>query len=154
MTEEEKFEVDEKKFQNEHMIALLRLARVSKDAQDFGTRAFSYLDDKGLQCPTNECTGFINEDTFVCEGYDSKHVILRFNGTEVVVDKEIDAKPLVVDEFCVAQGDEGHCKYCHPGGDEYFSRIDVFKKVAFCEECGFFIDFEKKQIGYTREWTN
>lgn len=153
MADEEKFEVDEKKFQNEHMCELLRIARTSKDAQDFRTHAFDYLNKVGVNCPTTKCDGYINEDTFVCEGYDTKHIILGSVGTKVIVAKEIDEKPLVTDEFCGAQGDEGACKYCN-FGTEHMTREDVFKKIAFCEECGFFMDFEKKQIGYTRDWTN
>ena len=149
----EKFEVDEEKFQNDHIRKLLEIARDSSDANDFRDRACKCLGEKGLDCPTSKCSGYINEDTFICEAYDTNRVVLGLKGNQVAVVKQQQEKPLVVDEFCSAQGDEGACKYCN-FGTEHMTREDAFGKIAFCEECGFFIDYEKKQIGYTKDWTN
>jgi len=152
-TGNEKLKIDEEKFQNEHVRKLLEIARESSDAQDFRDHAFKYLSEKGLNCPTSECSGYINEDTFICEAYDTNRVVLGLKNNQVAVVKQELEKPLVTDEFCDAQGKEGACKYCN-FGTEHMTREDAFGKIAFCEECGFFIDFGKKQIGYTEDWTN
>lgn len=145
-------ETDKGKYQNENIRKLLQIAKESSDTEEFKKRVFNFLDKIGVNCPTSGCSHYLTEETFVCLGYDTNHLLLSLVGNRIETKQE-SAKPLVVDEFCVAQGDEGYCKYCHPGGDEYFSREDAFGKILFCEECGFFIDLEKKQIGYTEDWT-
>jgi len=145
-------EIDKKKYENQNIRRLLQIAGKGLVPKEFREAVFAFLGKIPEECPTTGCSHYLTEETFVCLAYDTNQILLELVGNNITT-KQVSNKPLVVHEFCEAQGDEGACKYCHPGGSEYLQREDAFGKIVFCEECGLFIDFEKKRIGYTEDWT-
>lgn len=145
-------EIDKKMYENKNTRKLLQIAEKISDPKEFKEAVVEFLNKIEEPCPTTGCSHYLTEETFVCYAYDTNQMLLKLVGNNIET-KQVSDKPLVVDEFCEAQGDEGACKYCHPGGLEYLQREDAFGKILFCEECGLFIDFEKKRIGYTEDWT-
>jgi len=145
-------EIDKEKYENKNIRKLLQIAEKNLDPKEFREAVFDFLNKIEETCPTTGCSHYPTEETFVCLAYDTNQMLLKLVGNNIRT-KQVSDKPLVVHEFCEAQGDEGACKYCHPGGLEYLQRQDAFGKILFCEECGLFIDLEKKRIGYTEDWT-
>ena len=138
--------VNSSKYNNDKIYRLLS----SINSQNYNEEIISILSESD-ECPSNDCTHIMTEDSYICNGYDTEQTVLELvNGR--IISKTISAKPLVTVEFCEAQGDEGHCKYCSVGG-AYSDRYEPEGTLFFCEECGLFIDLSNKKIGYTRDWT-
>ena len=140
--------IPQDRYDNDRIRRMLRASLTP----DFEAEVISVLNESD-ECPTTDCEHLITEDVFICTGYDTKHQILNLSSHQQILSETISAKPLVVEDFCSGQGDEGHCKYCNAGG-AFFNREEPSDTLFFCENCGLFIDLGKKILGYTEDWTN
>jgi hypothetical protein len=113
----------------------------------------SYLSKFSGTCPSHRCSHEIEQAPFLCKSYRSRwHTFQIVRGE--LTNTPSDGYALCTNEICTVlerSGDskkEG-CRECKASNWNTRGKLDG----VYCHGCGFFIDFGRKQIGYTQEWT-
>ncbi|MCH8022321.1 MAG: hypothetical protein IH932_01055 [Thaumarchaeota archaeon] len=135
-------------------IVLEDLAEIITSSKDSNLRdnVFRYLSKLNRPCPSPNCEHMVDEGAFICLGYGTQQQIMHVEG-KVTKIREIDANPLVIPVFCsvFSQLGEGKetCKSCRDRDFGYRMKLNGL----YCHGCGFFLDYDQRRVGYSKEWT-
>ena len=132
---------------------LVDLVQLTNTPDEARTAVVNYLSKFAGTCPTNRCPHDLEQAPFLCKNYRSRwHTFQIIHGE--LKDSASDGYALSTDEICSVldqTGDPGkdRCRECKASDWVTRGKLDG----VYCHGCGFFIDFGRKQIGYTQEWT-
>lgn len=138
----------------ERQIILEDLAEIINCSKDSNLKAnvFRYLSKLDRLCPSPNCEHVVNEESFVCLAYGTQQQIMHIEG-QVAKIREIESNPFVIPAFCsvFCQLDEGKeaCKSCRDRDFGYRVKLNGL----YCHGCGFFVDYDQRRVGYSKEWT-
>lgn len=123
----------------------------SKDSE-LRSNVLRYLFKLNKPCPTPACNHWLTEGAFDCHGYRTRRKVVDLEG-DVPKISEIESNPIVISVFCytfcqLTTGKEP-CKICRDGDFKYKAKFDGL----YCHACGFFVDYNRRRVGYSDEWT-
>ncbi len=130
---------------------LAEIINCSKDS-NLRSNVFRYLSKLNRPCPSPNCEHMVDEGAFVCLAYGTKQQIMHVEG-QVTKILEIESNPLVIPVFCsvfcqLGEGKET-CKSCKDLDFGYRVKLNGL----YCHGCGFFLDYDQRRVGYSKEWT-
>lgn len=124
----------------------------NSDRSEIRSNVLRYISKLNRSCPTQGCRHDLHENACNCFGYVTSREIARREGRDTKV-LEINSNPIVIDVFCFTFGrlssGKEPCKVCSEGGYLY----KAASNGLYCHGCGFFIDYDKRMVGYSKEWT-
>lgn len=124
----------------------------SSNRSEVRNSVLRYISKLSGLCPTLSCHHHITEGVFDCYGYETQREVIHLDA-HVPKIEAVRSNPLVINMFCsifyqLHQGKEP-CKTCR---DEGF-RYKVPLMGLYCHGCGFFVDYDRGMVGYSKEWT-
>jgi hypothetical protein len=121
-----------------------------------------YISKLRKPCPTQGCNHGITRGAAVCSGYEIEAIIIGSDSGrqsplsfEETSHRDEKSRPLVIPVFCFVfsellnHSEKEVCKRCREESFSYKRKFDGL----FCHGCGFFVDYENRTVGYSREWT-
>ncbi|HUK49861.1 MAG TPA: hypothetical protein VLV18_02400 [Terriglobales bacterium] len=132
---------------------LVELVQLTDTPNEARAAVTVYLKRFPGTCPTNRCSHDLESSPYLCKTYRSRwHTFKILRGD--LVNSASDGYALSTDEICNILGRTGDprkegCRECKASNSNNRGKMDGL----YCHGCGFFIDFGRKQIGYTQEWT-
>ncbi len=135
------------------LIDLVELVQLTDSPEAARTAVERYLNKLAKPCPTPGCAYHLNDLPFLCRGYRVRWYLFTMAGDEM---KSVSSSghALSTKEICGILENSDYpekepCRECKAAGSAYRETM----KGVFCHGCGFFIDYNHQQIGYTQEWT-
>ena len=135
------------------IIDLVELVQLTDSPEAARTSVSYYLRKLPKQCPTPGCMHDLNDAPFLCKGYRNPWHLFRIVGYEL---KSVTSSGNALSTAGICNALEKRCdigkdpcRECETNRQAQREALDGL----FCHGCGFFIDFEHQQIGYTQEWT-
>jgi hypothetical protein len=134
-------------------IDLVEIVQLTDSPEAARTSVSKYLGKLPKQCPTPSCMHDLNDTPFLCKGYRNPWHLFRMVDDEVKSVTYV-GNALSTTGICNAlencnDARKEPCRECKSNRQAQREALDG----VFCHGCGFFIDFEHQQIGYTQEWT-
>lgn len=112
-----------------------------------------YLNRLDKPCPTPGCFQDVDYHPILCKGYRFRWYTFKIMGDRL---KSISTAghALSTNQICGIlkssnYREKAKCRDCKASGHSYREALDGI----FCHGCGFFIDYNCRQIGYAQEWT-
>ena len=132
---------------------LVELVQLTATPNEARSAVVNYLSKFPGTCPTNRCPHDLEQAPFLCESYPSRWHTFHFVRGDLN-NSASDGYALSTGEICTVLEKTGDpnkekCGECKASNWARRAKLDGF----YCHGCGFFIDFGRRQIGYTREWT-
>ncbi len=134
-------------------IDLVELVQLTDSLEAARASVSRYLGKLLKHCPTPGCMHDLNNTPFLCKGYRNPWHLFRIVGDEV---KSVTSAGNTLSTTGICNALENcnddrkePCRECKSNRRAQREALDGI----FCHGCGFFIDFERHQIGYTQEWT-
>jgi len=132
---------------------IVELVKLTNSPSVAKAAVFKYLDKLPKACPTPGCMHDLNTTPFLCKNYRNPWQLFGIVNGSMRSATWLGNALSTLDicstlERCEDE-EKQQCKKCknnRPAHREAFDGI-------FCHGCGFFIDFEHQQIGYSKEWT-
>lgn len=127
---------------------LVHLLQTIPDQSQARAAIQRYMSSMPKDCPNPNCFHQPTDEVYICTGYSARQHLYAVGNDGAKIATRV-SHPLVLDAFCQLQM-RGNCKACKAAG--YFYRRQTNGKVVFCHNCGFFIDFERRTVGYTEDF--
>jgi hypothetical protein len=132
---------------------LVELVQLTDTPNKARTAVMNYLNKFPKICPTDRCSHDLEQAPFLCKNFRFRwHTFRTVQGE---LKKSVsDGYALSTEETCTVLQKTGDprkeaCHECKTSNRVSRGKLDGI----YCHGCGFFIDFGRKQIGYTQEWT-
>ena len=132
---------------------LVELVQFTDTPDQARTAVMKYLRKFPGKCPSPRCSHDLEQTPYLC-----RHYRFRWHTLQMVQGK-LKSSPskgyaLSTQEICTVlrkteDPRKEHCHECGASDRPARGKMDGI----YCHGCGFFIDFGRKQIGYTQEWT-
>ena len=145
---------DEFHWSKDLQIVLEDIAEILASSKDSELRrnVLRYMSRLHKPCPSPNCQHPAIEGAFICHGYEGEQRVIEVDGALSKVE-DIKSNPLVTPPFCevfcrLSRGKDV-CKTCRREEFGYRAKLDGL----YCHSCGFFVDYGRRRVGYTKEWT-
>lgn len=134
-------------------IDLVELVQLTDSPEAAKAAVSKYLRKLPKACPTPGCLHDLNHAPFLCKGYRYRWHLFKIVGDELKSAASA-GNALSTQGICTTLEKSNYpekeaCRECKTTRRAHREALDG----VFCHGCGFFIDFDHQQIGYTQEWT-
>lgn len=135
------------------LIDLVELVQLTDSREAARIAVGKYLSKLAKPCPTPGCLHELSSLPFLCKGYRSRWYLFRMVGDEMK-SATTAGSALSTQQICNVLESSNYpekepCRECKTVRRAYREALEG----VFCHGCGFFIDYDHRQIGYTQEWT-
>ncbi len=132
---------------------LVELVQLTEGPNAARASVGKYLGKLGKPCPTPGCLHELTPEPFLCKGYRFRRYLFRLTGEELRSVRS-NGYALSTHEMCGVLRksvfvEKEACRECEADPRMYREAIDGL----FCQGCGFFIDYDNREVGYAQEWT-
>ena len=132
---------------------LVELVQLTDTPTNARTAVMNYLGKFPGTCPTDRCLHDLEQAPFLCKNFRFRWHTFQIAHGELKKSVS-DGYALSTEEICTVLHKTGDprkeaCHECKTSNRVSRGKLDGI----YCHGCGFFVDFGRKQIGYTQEWT-
>ncbi len=134
-------------------IDLVELVQLTDSPEAVRVAVSKYLRKLPKACPTPGCGDDLNHTPFLCKGYRYRWHLFKIVGDDLKSASSA-GNTLSTQGICttlekINYPEKEACRECRSARREHREALEG----VFCHGCGFFMDFDHQQIGYTQEWT-